>query len=168
VSNLKKITRDNSAVISNTEQDGGGKVTNLTSGVYIANANMNEFFIYAKNPTEYFLIENRFKEDRDSLLPVSGLAIWHVDEEGSNEHEEMTPTMHYECSLEQADNQFHLEYNINQGDKEDLFGGPFQQRFGDSTSLNSKWWDGTSSGLEIAVISNPSKEMSFRVTISKC
>ena len=143
------------------------KVTNLIEGVYTANADKNEFFIYSKSPTEYFLIENRINKNRDSSLPASGLAIWHIDEQGSNENEETSPAKHYECSLVQADNSFHLERRINFGDEKDLYGGPIQQKFGDSTSPNSKWLDGTSSGLEIIAKSSPSNEISFKVTIKK-
>jgi len=141
----------------------GDNVTPLTDGEYIAKAGVNEFFIFAKNPAEYFIIENRYKENRDSSLPTSGLAIWHVDEQGSNEHEDMLPAKHYECSLEQADNRFDLEYRSNNGDVGDLFSAPHYTKFKSSTQPNSKWWDGTSSNLDVFEIGNPVKEMSFRV-----
>lgn len=43
-------------------------------------AGENDFYIYAKNQAEYFIIENRNNTGRDRALPSSGLAIWHVDE----------------------------------------------------------------------------------------
>ncbi|HWR89935.1 MAG TPA: proprotein convertase P-domain-containing protein, partial [Dissulfurispiraceae bacterium] len=92
----------------------------------------------------------------------SGLAIWHVDELGSNDFEEMVPDKHYECSLEQADNSFDLEKGVNTGDAGDLFAGPAKGSFGDSTAPGSKWWDGTSSGLEIVEISPPGRQMTFK------
>jgi len=139
------------------------KVTTLAEGAYIAKAGKNELFIWPKNLVEYYIIENRFKEKRDSSLPASGLAIWHVDELGSNDYEEMLPTKHYECSLEQADNRFELERFINRGNESDLFCAEVKSSFGDSTAPNSKWWDGTSSGLEIVDISNRSNEMSVKL-----
>lgn len=138
------------------------KVTPITEGVYTVRAGVNDFFIRAKSLTEYFIIENRLQEGRDSSLPCSGLAIWHVDELGSNDYEDMKPKRHYECSLEQADNLFDLEQKANIGDGQDLYSAQINSSFGDSTGPNSKWWDGTSSGMEIVEISLPGKEMSFR------
>jgi M6 family metalloprotease-like protein len=138
------------------------KVTTLADGVYIAEAGINDFFIYAKNPAEYFMIENRSRKNRDISLPASGLAIWHIDEQGSNENEDMLPAKHYECSIEQADNRFDLEHKSNYGDTGDLFSAPGYTKFGDSTKPGSKWWDGSSSGLEIVEISILSDKMSFK------
>jgi hypothetical protein len=67
-----------------------------------ANAGANQFFIHSKSATEYFVIENRHQSARDKSLPASGLAIWHIDELGDNQNEQMTPSQHYECSLVQA------------------------------------------------------------------
>ena len=46
----------------------------------------------------------------------------------------MTPTQHYECSLEQADGAFHLEHNANTGDTSDLFAGAGAPRLRRSTT----------------------------------
>lgn len=138
------------------------KVTPITEGIYNVKAGANDFFIRAKNPTEYFIIENRFQEGRDSSIPGSGLAIWHVDELGSNDFEDMRPLRHYECSLEQADNLFELEQRANRGDAGDLYSAETNSSFGYSTEPSSKWWDGNPSGLEMIEISKASKEMSFR------
>lgn len=124
-------------------------------------ADENEFFIYPKNLTEYFIIENRNQVGRDQSLPTSCLAIWHVDELGSNNYEQMTEAYHYECSFEQADGRYDLESGVNSGDQEDLFHADINTRFGDSTTPSSKWWDGISSGLEIFEISKVGRTMSF-------
>jgi M6 family metalloprotease-like protein len=118
-------------------------------------AGTNDFLVYRKNVNEYFIIENRQRSGRDSAIPDAGLAIWHVDRLGSNNNEQMTPSLHYELSLEQADNRFDLEHRVNGGDVDDLFGSPAASLFGDVTAPNSKWWDGTDSGLEISSISAP-------------
>lgn len=117
-------------------------------------AGRNEFALYEKNSkrrsTEYFILEHRRQAGRDQALPGAGLAIWHVDEKGSNEHEQMSPVFHYECSLEQADGRFELEgQSVERGDGDDLF--PFRRndQFGRDTTPSSRWWDGTPSGLEI-------------------
>lgn len=130
----------------------------LTATLDAAN---NDFYVYAKSETEYFILENREQTGRDTFLPDAGLAIWHVDENGSNSDEQMTPTQHYECSLEQADNRFDLEHNRNYGDTDDLYGSPSSTGFSDTTSPNSHWWDGSNSGLRISGISAPAQVMTF-------
>ena len=140
------------------------QVTPLTDGIYTANAGKNEFFILFNNTNkyEYFIIENRHKENRDKSLLSSGLAIWHVDELGSNNNEQMTREEHYECSLEQADGRSDLEHKVNLDDSTDLFNKNTGSKFGDSTKPNSKWWDGTPSGLEISDIGEAGREITFR------
>ena len=139
-----------------------GKVTTITPGMQASvAANNNEFFIHAKDQSEYFIVENRQQVGRDQTLCDSGLAIWHVDELGSNDHEQMTAKSHYECSLEQADGRYDLEKGTNNGDGADLFRAGVNDRFSETTSPTSKWWDGTSSGLTISQISAAAKEMTF-------
>jgi subtilisin-like proprotein convertase family protein len=126
-------------------------------------AEENDFFIYRKNLAEYFVIENRYRSGRDQRLPSSGLAIWHVDELGSNNNEDMTPTRHYECSLEQADNQFDLEKGQKHGDVNDLFSTTTGSKFSNSTTPDSKWWDGTDSGLVLSNIGESGTVMNFDI-----
>ena len=132
------------------------KLTTLSAGSsFPVSTGTNDFLLHAKNSTEYFIIENRRQTGRDAALPDAGLLIWHVDENGSNNNEQMTPAQHYELSLVQADNRADLEHAANQGDSSDLYGSPANQAFGDATSPNSKWWDGTASGLDIVAVSAP-------------
>lgn len=144
-----------------------GNLTPITAGLQAtAMAGENEFFIYRKDRSEYFIVENRQKAGRDQSLTGSGLAIWHVEELGSNNDEQMTATSHYECALEQADGRFHLEHGANNGDSRDLFRADTSARFADSTLPASKWWDGTSSGLDIHNISSAGQEMTFSADVS--
>src|SRR4029079_18672296 len=104
------------------------KLTNITSGAKVTlAAAKNEFAIFRKNKTQYFIIENRQQTGRDKSLPDAGLAIWKIDEAGDNSNEAMTPASHYECSLIQADGANDLEKGVNNGDTGDLFaaGGKF-------------------------------------------
>ncbi len=147
---------------------GWGEITTIEHGQEVTlSSNRNEFAIFHKNEKEYFLIENRKNQGRDKNLPTSGLAIWHVDVTGSNNNEQMGPVIHYECSLEQADNQFDLEKKKNSGDPNDLFSASGNNRFADQTGPNSKWWDGTSSKLDIYDISDASDTMSFKVRLTE-
>ena len=125
----------------------------------------NDFAIFSKNSSEYFLIENRRNSGRDASLPDEGLAIWHVDELGDNSNEQMTPAQHYELSLKQADGHSRLETSPHQyGDATDLY-GQANTRFADSTSPNSKWWDGTASNLDIFEISAPGDMVRLRTKL---
>jgi M6 family metalloprotease-like protein len=133
---------------------GAGTTATLTAGV-------NDFLIHRKNANEYFILENRQRTGRDTALPDAGVAIWHVDRLGSNNNEQMTPTQHYELSLEQADGRFDLERRANGGDVEDLYGSPTATRFGTATAPASTWWDGTNSGLEIVDVSAPGTTMTI-------
>lgn len=140
------------------------KVTQLMPGDEAkAPAGQNQFFLYMnpKKKTEYFLIENREQQGRDAALPASGLAIWHIDELGSNDNEQGTAAQHYECALEQADGRYDLEHGANYGDNADLFASPRSTQFSDKTSPGAKWWDGTASGLDIAQISPAGNVITF-------
>jgi len=137
-------------------------LTPITSGITgSVSAGQNDFYIHSKSATEYFIIENRQQTGRDAALPDAGLAIWHVDETGSNNNEQMTPALHYECALEQADGRFDMENKSNFGDAEDLYASPFVTVFDDTTTPNSRWWDGSASGLTIAQISASGPTMTF-------
>jgi M6 family metalloprotease-like protein len=126
-------------------------------------AGQNDFFLFrGKTSTEYFIIENRSQTGRDASLPSAGLAIWHVDELGSNENQQMTLTKHYECSLEQADNLYDLEKQKNIGDSTDLYNAQNNPSFGSATKPSSLWWDSQPSGLEISEISKAGQVMTFR------
>jgi M6 family metalloprotease-like protein len=127
---------------------------------YSVVAGKNDFLIHSKSQTEYFIVENRAKSGRDASLPDAGLAIWHVIENGSNtQNPPFNPSLPLECSLEQADGRFDLEYKRNLGDAGDLFGAPAAPTFGNATTPNSRWNDGTASGLEFTSISAPGSTM---------
>ena len=132
---------------------------------YTVAAGTNDFLIHRKNQSEYFIVENRAQTGRDTVLPDAGIAIWHVDENGSNSNEQMTPTQHYECSLEQADGRFDLEQGANGGDANDLYGAPAAPTFGPSTNPNSHWWDGSASGLTFTSISAPALSMVIKTQV---
>ncbi len=133
--------------------------------------NINQFYRYQKPgvPTEYFIIENRQKLGHDFNLPGAGLAIWHIDELGDHSNQSTnynTSHLNYEISLQQADNRFQFERNINYGDANDLFysGNPssgYANVFSDTSGPRAFWWDGTPSGLRVSAISGASTNMTF-------
>jgi M6 family metalloprotease-like protein len=125
-----------------------------------AGAGFNHFFRYVNrnSPTEYFLIESRYRDGRDKNIPCSGVAVWHVDELGDRDNQSLIPnTVHanYEVTLVQADNRWDLENNRNSGDSQDLyFAGNSSAGYGnvlsDDTTPSSRWWSGKSSGLKLS------------------
>ena len=110
---------------------------------------------------EYYLIENRQQVDRDALLPDAGLAIWHIDTEGDNSNQHMTPESHYLVTLVQADGNWDLEHHQNNGDQHDLWKAPVYTECTPETDPNTNWWDGSSSGLFVLEISESTTEMTF-------
>jgi M6 family metalloprotease-like protein len=121
-------------------------------------AGYNTFYRYPRPgvPTEYFLFENRQQTGRDAGLPAAGIAVWHVDELGNRDNQNITPNpdhLNYELTLVQADDLFHFENGLNYGDPSDLYylgnaAAPYTNRLDDASSPNSRWWDGSTSGLK--------------------
>jgi M6 family metalloprotease-like protein len=132
---------------------------NLTAGV-----NNIYKIIDPLNPFEYYMIENRNASGRDTILPDSGIAVWHVDEKASNDNEHRTKESHYLCSLVQADGNWDLEKKVNQGDNTDLFKAGYKDNIGNATTPDTKWWDATISGITLSGISAPGANMSFSYT----
>lgn len=118
-------------------------------------------FNHPYNPDEYFMIENRRRAGRDARIPADGLAIWHIDRNGSSRYNEMTPERHFIVSLEQADGRFDLERDTARGDSGDLFGAPNPDRFAPDTLPDTRWWDGSESNMTIYDISAPGALMHF-------
>jgi M6 family metalloprotease-like protein len=138
-------------------------VTTAPGSVVTLNAGRNEFALHAKDSEEYFILENRRKSGRDAALPDAGLAVWHVDERGSNSDQQMTAAQHYECALVQADGQNDLEQKVNAGDASDLFRKGQNASLNGASHPNSNWWDGSGSGLKISGIGPAGAAMSFKV-----
>jgi M6 family metalloprotease-like protein len=122
----------------------GGAFSELTNASYTTYLYENE-----DNNAEFFCIETRFQSDRNTSLPDKGVVIWHIDENGDRDSQQMLPNQHYIVSLEQADGKFDLENNVlyNYGDAADLF--DTGDLFNDTTLPDAKWWDGSDSDLDI-------------------
>lgn len=125
-------------------------------------AGVNEFYLHRKNSTEYYILENRDRIGRDTALPDSGLAVWHIDELGDNSNEQMTAGSHYECSLVQADGRTDLEHGTGQGDAGDLYKQGGNTAMGEATSPSSAWWDRSASGLAFRDVGAAGPAISFK------
>ncbi|MHC4257478.1 MAG: M6 family metalloprotease domain-containing protein, partial [Planctomycetota bacterium] len=129
------------------------------SGFHLSNSNTSFIFKNPLDDAESFYIESRKWNGRNAGLPDEGLVVWHVDQNGDNDYEQMTPELHYQVSLEQADGRFDLEAGVNGGDTTDLFDPGIE--FTDNTLPNAHWWDGRDSGLIISNIADDGTYMYF-------
>jgi M6 family metalloprotease-like protein len=136
---------------------GWENITDISSyiGDITLPSNINSTFKYDNptNPNEYFLVENRTKTGRNESLPDEGMMIWHIDQGGYNEYQDMTPDKHFQVSLEQADGNFDLEHASSYGDANDFFSADYKNAFNDFTLPDATWWNGTRSNLSISNIS---------------
>jgi len=142
------------------------EITNDAPGTlryHQANSFTTYRYSHPLDPEEFFLVESRLKTGRHEGIPDEGLLIWHIDEDGSNNNEQMTAQKHYRVSVEQADGQFHLERDINGGGSGDLFHASHNETFDDNTLPDAHWWSGVESGMGITNISAVSEQMSFVV-----
>jgi len=126
-------------------------------------AGKNSFFKFQhpKLSNESYIVEVRHQSGRDLLLPDSGLAIWHVDEYGNNDNQQMTPESHYMVTLVQADGKWDMENNRNSGDKTDLFDANSVDQCTPFSNPSTDWWAGWRSAMSIRHISKPGTTMSF-------
>ena len=141
-------------------------ITNASPGSvfkHVANSITSFIFKNPSNSSEFFYIDSRVKKGRNGFIPDAGLAIWHVDENGSNDYEDMTPSRHYRVSIEQADSLYHLETNANYGLEKDLFHKGYNDRFNDNSLPDAKWWDESNSGLDIVVLTDVCDTMIFAI-----
>ncbi len=144
---------------------GWGDVTVLTNpqgGLAVPIAtNVMYKFEHPDLPNEYYLVENRQRTGRDVGLPDDGLAIWHIDTEGSNNNQQQTPEQHYLVTLVQADGRWDLENNRNYGDATDLYAATRYPECTPLTYPDTGWWDGSESGAFFLSISGSSATMTF-------
>lgn len=132
-----------------------------------ADYDSNHVFIHSNGASEYFLIENRQQIGRDQALPASGLAVWHIDELGSNSEPQKAPIGHrrHECVMVQADGLSELDDGKNGGDPNDLFQAGATPVFSDTATPSSRWWNGAPSGLQLSAIEDDNGKMTFSVTL---
>jgi immune inhibitor A len=115
-----------------------------------------------KSAPEYFLLENRQKTGRDSALPGSGLAVWHIDSNQSDN----TNTLAYMVGLVQADGKQHLENAINEGDAGDLFPGTSKKTsFNDQTTPSARAHGGAPSKIALSAIKNALGKVTLKIKV---
>ncbi len=118
---------------------------------------------------EYFLVENRQKTGYDSYIPGSGLMVYHIDDNRSDNDDEWWPgsgSSHYLVAVEPADQLWELEHGIDQGDSGDPFPGSTDNRtFNDISTPNSNSYAGDPTNVSITNISNSLSTMTADIAI---
>jgi len=113
-------------------------------------------------PGENFVIENRQQTARDAGLPDAGLTIWHVEEVwGDHNNQQMTMFSHFPYTVMQADGDWDLENDVNNGDSGDLYSSPGSTALTPCTDPNTDWWDGSNSGFSVTNVSVIGPNMTF-------
>lgn len=115
------------------------------------------------NPKEYFLFESRGAGCYDSYLPVSGMAVWHIDFDETvwSDNRPNNDASHQRIDLVEADNEQSTSTRAG-----DLFpGSQTVCEYQSNISPAFLGWDNRSTGYEISEIHrHPDGCVSFRVT----
>ncbi len=102
--------------------------------------------IKTQNSNEFFLLENRYQSGFDEYIPGSGLAIYHIDSDQSDNDDEDNKL----SDLEEADGLEELDDEINRGDEGDVFPGSANNTtFTDASDPNAKTYDNEATGVYI-------------------
>jgi len=111
--------------------------------------------------SEYFILENRYKEGFDFGLPGSGLLITHIDNDRN--HRSSVPR---KVDVEEADGKDQLRKGSNRGDDGDVFPGGSNNRTFDAFSFpSSNNHNGDYSVVAISNISDPGPSMTFNAKV---
>lgn len=145
---------------------------NSTYTVNSDGTNYNILKIPTSNPSQYFLVENRELKDYDTSLnqdlKSGGIAIWHVDEEilasnyGVNDNFSRKGVDLEEASQATV-GYAHLDRAYDYEVYDDYYHSGSNYQFGDTTTPNSKLYDGTSTNISINCNSAPSTAMNVSI-----
>ncbi len=147
---------------------GWGEAIVATTGEHrLPPSAQNRFIVHRRSETEYLLLENRRNTGRDAALHSAGLAVWHVDELGSNyEPAKARPGhQHAECRLLQADGLAELDEGLDDGDGGDLFAPGSGALFDPAGGRPARWWDGQDTGLRIHAVREEGDALVLRVEV---
>jgi immune inhibitor A len=110
---------------------------------------------------EYFLLENRERQNFDTDLPGEGLLVYHIDDGIQTNSNEVHPKV----KLMEADGERQLEQGLNRGDLGDVFPGNTKNRtFTKVSQPSSKTYSGRDSYVSITDISDAAASMTAHVT----
>ncbi len=113
------------------------------------------------NAKEYYLLENRQRASRDAALPDDGLAIWHVDEDGDHNANEMLARLALPRDARPGRRRLGPREQPPRATTPTSGRRPAFTANTPCTDPNTNWWNGTSSGLMFTNISASTSPMSF-------
>jgi immune inhibitor A len=142
------------AVIFNLQQD-------VTIRPYSANKDIYKLPIGSTTSKQYFLVSNRQQTGFDAHLPGPGCLIEHVDDDRTSNTDEN----HYLVDIEQADGQRHLNTNANRGDTTDPYPTTTNNSFTNSTTPNSRAYDGSDSTIAVTNIAKSGANITATINV---
>jgi len=146
-------------------------ITQDQQGVVIQNSEsypeMYRLWTDGNSGSEYFLVENRQPIGFDSYAAGSGLLIWHIDENQSNNDDET----HKKVDLEEADGEHDLDYHNNYSDAGDPYPGVGGLNnpnitFNSVSDPNSYSYHGTPTAVAVKNISEYSGTITADLTVT--
>jgi hypothetical protein len=135
----------------------------ISVGTFTMHSPLNTSVVYkilTNQANEYFLLENRQNVGQDQYLPGEGLAIWHVDDNQSENDDEN----HKLVDLEEADGLNDLDNGMNSGDAGDLYPGSSNATFfNELSNPNSNLYSGLPSNIDINNITEDDLIITFSI-----
>jgi len=159
-------------------------ISSSTSSVTLyhsTHTNFNTKIINISGKTkEYFMLENIGHEgyqagldyiiagsdgfENEGRIDTSGIAIWHIDDNQSNNNDSTHKLVDLEEAADAGMDLPGSNPNSHSGKQTNLFFSDNKTEFSDSTDPNSKTYSGTSSGITINNISARGDSMTFDIT----
>ncbi len=136
-------------------QAGWTTATELAKEAQTVTCTANDFNIYKytnpSDPKEYFLIENVMKTGRYKGYPDQGLAIWHIDKNGSHQARGVEKQV---VTIEHA-------FNTPHNNKPTCYSSRYINEFNRRTAPSSNWRSGQRSDLRIFNVGPVGEQITF-------
>ncbi|MBN1284030.1 MAG: M6 family metalloprotease domain-containing protein [Anaerolineae bacterium] len=126
-----------------------------------SSAQVFKLWTHGEPGKEYFLLENRQPIGFDDNLPDWGLAIYHIDDNQSDNSQES----HYMVGLEQADGAADLENARNRGDNTDLWPEGGKLSFDAESTPDSNAYNGALSFVAVRNIMQDGQDILANISI---
>jgi len=136
---------------------------NITIKPYFQTSEVYKLPVGNIDSKEYFLLSNRQQQGFDAYLPGEGCIIEHIDDNQSNNTDESR----YLVDIEQADGNRDLNNNTNSGDSSDVFPFNGNDVFNESSSPNSKSYDGSDSNVSISNITRTGENITATLSLGE-
>lgn len=116
--------------------------------------------------TEFFMAQNRTRENNDSTFPADGLIIWHIDatlDAWDSFLYDNSYTAHKLVRLMEADGLEEIEQNLGYADAGDYYVPG--KAFGTGTVPNTRGYGGSLTNVDLGAISTSASSISCRIAV---